>query len=163
MTKTRYLFLLIALLLMVGTFSGCQQGFLTGKWEGSIYTNGKEGVTHEVREFFPNNTFVWITDTTILGFTGRLKIAGTYKVKRNFQAPGHVDFKITSINDQDLGKRSYSNYGVFKMSGFLWTRKLHLNSGSNNLNRPPLERLDPLKGPVFVGKRKVGGLIADMF
>ena len=69
MTKTRYLFLLIALLLMVGTFSGCQQGFLTGKWEGSIYTNGKEGVTHEVREFFPNNTFVWITDTTILGFT----------------------------------------------------------------------------------------------
>lgn len=148
---------------MVGTLSGCQQGVLTGKWEGAVYTNGKEGFTQEVREFFPNGTFLWITETSILGYTGQLKVAGTYKVKRNFQAPGHVDFYITSINDHNLGKRAYSNYGSFKMSGFLWTRKLHLNSGANNLNRPPLERLDPLKGPVFMGKRKVGGLIADMF
>jgi hypothetical protein len=154
--------LLSALLLMALSFSGCQQGVLTGKWEGTIFTNGKEGFTQEVREFFPNQTFVWITDTTILGYTGRIKVSGTYKVKRNLQAPGEVDFHITAINDRPLSK-PYTNYGSFKMSGFLWTRQLHLNSGTNNLNRPPLERLDPLKGPVFMGKRKIGGLIADMF
>jgi len=154
--------LLVAVLVLTGMLSGCQQGFLTGKWEGSVFTNGKAGFTNEVREFFPNGTFVWITQTSFAGFTGTLKVTGTYKVSRNLEAPGHVDILVKSINDHTLSN-PYHQYGIFKMSGFLGTRQLHLIPGTSNINRPAPERLEATKGPVFIGKRKTGGLLADMF